>query len=65
MLITVTLLGVETDFKLKLNKRVSKFVKKQTPKLVLFRVSNYLDEKQSLFVCNSFITSQFNYCSLI
>ena len=29
------------------------------------RISKYLNEKQSLILYNSFITSQFNYCTLI
>ena len=61
---SVTLLGVKFDSKLRYYQRVLKICEKTNTKITAFsRVSNYDDEKQSLIFYNSFITSQFNYCS--
>ena len=63
---SVTVLGVKIDSKFKFNQNVSKICQKANTKISAFsRVSNYLDEKQSLILYKSFIASQFNYCSLI
>ena len=63
---SVTLLGVTIDSKLKFNKHVLQICQKANNKISAFsRISKYLDEKQSLLLYNSFIISQFNYCSLI
>ena len=62
----VTLLGVKVDSKLKFNQHVSNICQKVNTKISAFsRISNYLDKKQLIILYNSFITSQFNYCSLI
>ena len=62
----VTLLGITIDSKLKFDKHVSNICLKTNSKISAFsRVWNYLDGKQSLFLYNLFITSQFNYCPLI
>ena len=63
---SVTLLGVTIDSELKFNKHVLQICQKANNKISAFsRISKYLDEKQSLLLYNSFIISQFNYCSLI
>ena len=63
---SVNLLRVNIDAKLKFNQHIAKICKKKiNNKISAFsRVSNYLDEKQSL-ILYSFIRSQFNYCPLI
>ena len=63
---SVTLLGVTSDSKLTFNQHVLKNLSKSNSKISAFsRISKYLDEKQSIILRNSFITSQFNYCPLI
>ena len=63
---SVTLLGVTIESKLKFSQHVSKICQKANNKISAFsKVSNYLDEKQSLILYNSFIIFQFNNCSLI
>ena len=61
----VTLLGVTIDSKLKFNQHVFQICQKANSKISAFsRVSKYL-KKQLATLYSSFITSQFNYCSLI
>ena len=65
---SVTLLGVTIDSKLKFSQHghVLQICQNANSKISAFsRTSKYLHEKQSLILYNSFITSQFNYCSLI
>ena len=62
----VKLLGITIDSKLKFDQHVAKLCQKANNKVSAFsRVSDYLNEKQSRLLYNSFITSQFNYCPLI
>ena len=63
---SVKLLGVTIDSKLKFGQYVTNLCQKANNKISAFsRISNYLNQKQSLLLYNSFIMSQFNYCSLI
>ena len=63
---SVTLLAVTIDSKLKLNQHVLQICQNANSKISAFsRISKYLDEKQSLILYNSFMTSQCNYCPSI
>ena len=63
---SVKLLGVTIDSKLKFGQHVTNLCQKANNKISAFsRISNYLNQKQSLLLYNSFTMSQFNYCSLI
>ena len=63
---SVKLLGVNIDSKLKFDQHVANLYQKANNKISAFsRISNYLNQKQLLLLYNSFIISQFNYCSLI
>ena len=60
---SVKLLGITIDSRLKFDQHVAKLC--QIANNALSRDSNYLSEKQSLLLYNSFIMSQSNYCPLI
>ena len=63
---SVKLLGVTIDSKLKFDQHVENLCQKANNKISAFsRVSNYLNQKQSLLLYKTFIMSQFNYCLLI
>ena len=54
------------DSKLRFDQHVENLCQKVNNKINAFsRISNYLNQKQSLLLYNSFIMSQFNYCSLM
>ena len=51
---------------MKFHKHVEDLSKKASQKLhALARLSNYIDSIKSKILMNSFIRSQFNYCSLV
>ena len=63
---SVTVLRVTIDSELRFNLHVLQTFQKAKSKFSAFsRTSKYLDEKQLHILYNTFITSQFNYCSLI
>ena len=60
------ILGVYFDNKLNFDTRVTKLCKKEGRKLyALAGVSNFLSFNQKKFIFNAFISSQFNYRSLV
>ena len=60
------LLGLDIDHKLKFDSHISTICKIASAKIKsLSRIRNALDEKQAKLLYNSFILSQFNYCSII
>ena len=60
------LLGVKIDSKLSFENHVSSLCKKASQKLhALARVVNFMDLAKRKSLMKAFITSQFNYCSLI
>ena len=60
----IVLLGVTIDSKLNLNKHVEAICKSANIKInALMRLRSMLSEDQKLVLYNSFIMSQFNYCS--
>ena len=63
---SVKLLRITIDSKLKFGQHVAILCQKANNKISAFsRVSNYLNEKKSRLLYNSFIMFQFNYCPLI
>ena len=62
----VKLLGVTIDSKLKFDKHVNNICKKENFKFrSLSRIRRYLKNRQALRLCNAFVLSNFNYCTLI
>ena len=60
------ILGINFDNKFNFNYHVNKLCKKASRKLhALARISNFMSFEQKKKVTNAFISSQFNYCSLI
>ena len=60
------ILGIKIDTKLSFENHVSSLWKKANQKLhALARVVNFMDLTQRKSLMKAFITSQFNYCSLI
>ena len=60
------LFGVTTDLKLKFDQHVENLCQKVNDEITAFsRISDYLNQKQLLLLYNSFVMSQFRYCSLI
>ena len=60
------LLGFHIDSKLSFNHHVSKLCQKASNKLyALARISPYMDQNKLRNLMRAFITSQFQYCSLI
>ena len=63
---SVNLLGITIDYNLTFDTHVSNIYKTASAKLKsLSRIRNALEEKLARLLCNSFILSQFNYCSII
>ena len=63
---SVSLLGITIDHNLTFDTHISNIFKTASAKVKsLGRIRNDLDEKQAKLLCNSFILSQFNYCSII
>ena len=63
---SVKLLGLTIDKNLKFDLHISNIRKVASTKIKsLTRIRNSLDEKQAKLLYNSFILSQFNYCSII
>ena len=61
--ITIKLLGVTLDNRLKFDKHVSSLYIKASRQInVLKRISNYLDENCRILIFKSFISSNFSYC---
>ena len=64
--LTEKLLGVTFDNKMTFSPHVTNLCMKASQKLhALARVGNYMDIKQRKLIMNSFILSQFGYCSLV
>ena len=63
---SVNLLGITIEGDLKFNEHVKKLCKKGNQKLhALARISKYIDKEKLRILMKAFVTSQFNYCSLI
>ena len=63
---SVKLLGIEIDKNINFNHHIMNLSKKANSKLyALRRIRNYITEENSKVIMNSFILSQFRYCSLI
>ena len=63
---SVNLSGITTDHNLTFDTHISNICKTASAKVKsLNRIRNASDEKQAKLLYNSFILSQFNYCSLI
>ena len=63
---SVNLLGITIDHNLTFDTHISNICKTASAKVKsLSRIRNALDEKQAKLLYNSFILSQFNYCSII
>ena len=63
---SVNLIRITIDHNLTFDTHVSKICKTASAKVKsLSRIRNALDEKQAKLLCNFFILSQFNYCSII
>ena len=62
----INVLGVELDEDLNFHTHVE-FVCSETAKQInaMSRINNYLDNKSRKFIYNSFIVSNFNYCSTV
>ena len=62
----VKLLGVYIDSKLTFNKHINNLCSKANMKInCLFRIRNFIGEKQAGLLGNAYILSYFNYCPLI
>ena len=62
----VKLLGVIIDKDLSFTPYITDICKKANTKTkALLRIRNYLNIKQTILLCNSFILSYFNYCPLV
>ena len=59
------LLGITIDYNLTFDTHVSNICKTAGRIRRLSRIRNVLDKKLAKLLCNSFILSQFNYCSII
>ena len=63
---TVKLLGLTIDFKIKFNEHVKTICQKTNNKVKAFSsVVRYLEPQKASLLYNSFILTNFNYCSLI
>ena len=63
---SITLLGIDIDWKLTFNQHVKNICKRASSKTIaITRLRNYLSHDQKLLLFNSFIMSCFGYCSLI
>ena len=62
---SVNLLGITIDYNLKFDTHVSNICKTASRIRRLSRIRNALDKKLAKLLRNSFILSQFNYCSII
>ena len=63
---SVKLLGIEIGSKLNFENHVSSLCKKASNQLnALSRIQNFLGQKEKETIINSFIYSNFNYCSLV
>ena len=61
----VTLLGINIDHMLKMDKHVSEICQKASKQLaVLKRLGRFLTKQGKITIYNSFIVSNFNYCPL-
>ena len=62
----VKLLGVFIDSKLTFNRHINNLCNKANMKInCLFRIRNFIGEKQAALLGNAYILSYFNYCPLI
>lgn len=62
----VKLLGVNLDFQLNFDSKVTNLCKKAAKQLnISHRLSKFLNESTRLLIFKTFITSNFNYCPLI
>ena len=62
---SVTLLGINIDYKLKFDAHVSEICKKASKQFaVLKRLGEFLTKQEKLIIYNSFIASTFSYCPL-
>ena len=59
------LLGITIDYNLTFDTHASNICKTASRIRRLSRIRNALDKKLAKLLCNSFILSQFNYCSII
>ena len=60
------ILGVNIDNKLSFKNHINKICKKASQKLyALSRVSNYMSFRQRRLIMDAFISSHFNYCSIV
>ena len=62
---SVNLLGITIDYNLTFDTHVSTICKTASRIRRLSSIRNALDKKLAKLLCNSFILSQFNYCSII
>ena len=63
---SVTLLGVEIDNELNFNNLISNICKKAVNKINGFsRIQSFLGQKEKEALVNTFVYSNFNYCSLV
>ena len=62
----VTLLGVEIDNELNFNNHISNICKKAGNKInAISRIQSFLGQKEKEALVNTFVYSNFNYCSLV
>ena len=62
----VNLLGISIDYNLTFDTHISNICKRASPAVKnLSRIRNALDNERAKLLYNSFILSQFNYCSII
>ena len=63
---SVTLLGVEIDNELNFNNHISNICKKAGNKInAISRIQNFLDQKEKEALVNTFVYSNFNFCSVV